>query len=182
MAERPEGLGFIPRKKEVPQNEVLENKIPFRPIPEEIFRLAALGFYPEQTAKRMGKKLRTVRYHIEKILKSFGVNSMLKAVIRGAETGNIDIRRVTNGLNIKNIKKLSGDEEHLLDVMTRNGGEKSSYEVLAEALEIPDNLLGSRLKTIYRKLEIKKGRKKIIRVALLYLAWKRENNPSFFTR
>lgn len=173
MTASPESLRTIPRQEETSKGDLR----PLRPIQRYVFGLAALGFRPEQIAEEMHKKPRAVRYHIEIILKSFGVNSMLKAVIRGVETGNIDIRRVTKDLDTKTIERLSPEEKKLLDEMTWNGGENSSYGALADFLGIANNLLGKRLKTIYKKLEIKKGRRQIIRAALLYLAYKREDSP-----
>ena len=150
-----------------------KKRIHLSPRLEEVLSLAALGLSIKGIGEKMELSPITVSHYNSAILNAFDVDSRVKAIVKGEETGNIDLYEATKDLNTNDISKLSKRERELLDTMTQNGGENCSNKKIASALYLSEKSVRNYFTDISKKLGINRTR-----AGLLYLAYKKANSSS----
>lgn len=164
------------------------------PRQERILELLARGFSQREIASHLGIAPQTVKNEISGrrewgyfpgLFERMGVGTTVEAVVKGIDTGILDLKTLTTKEEKVKCQNLSPTEEKVLTTLiclARQSGEKGfSEKAAAQILGISPQTLKQHLNRIYIKLGLEKNcGLKMARAAVIFLAYQQEEKSDNF--
>lgn len=118
----------------------------------EVLIFSALGLSNSEIGQLTGTSGKAVKGVQEDTRRLFDASSMTEAVLTAVERGDLDLDRLTVGIDLTRIESLTPGERRVLLAMDRNGSRRMEQKEIAEELDLAPVTIKSVQRRIYTKL------------------------------